>query len=286
MTKQKIKIAGFVIIIVLLGINAVLVIKSINVARNGRLVVLENIPKGNVADQAFNKLSIGTEFSDAQLVIASDLDRGDIMTLYGAKDSVGPLWRWNNAGGAFVRTWLEITGDHMPVNIGEYSTMLKVRSDLSAGHPAIIVQTNPYEQHVGPLILGFDWDETLTLSIQADGSIQSAGVLQTDLQGDLEGEKTMYSALVGPEVGLYVRGTANLVDGKTTIILPDHFSKFASDFDLTVHLAPLYGWLQIYVANKTTKNITVLEASGKSGEFDYVVYGVRKGYENYLPTEK
>lgn len=269
------------LVVTLLIINAVLVIKSIAVARDGKLVVLENVPKGNRTDQAFDKLSIGTEFSDAQLVIASDFERGNIMTLYGVKNSIGPLWRWSKSGGAYVRTFLEITGDHMPVSVGGYSSMLKLRSDLSAGQPALLVQTNVYEKHKGPLILGFNWDETMTLAIQSDGSVQSAGILQTNLQGDLEGEKTIYSAPVGPEVGLYVRGTATLQGGETIISLPEHFSKFVSGDGITAHLTPLSGWLQLYTTNKTPESITVHEVSGKTGEFDYIIYGIRKGYEDY-----
>lgn len=283
MIKQSLKILGFLLIIAIIFISTELKKRADQTFDNLNTLgdMGDDIPEENRASQTFDNLSVGTAFSDAQLVIASDLDRGDIMTLYGADKSIGPLWRWNNAGHAYVRTSLEITGKQYWVDIGGYSAMLKIRSDLSAGHPALLIQTNMYEKYKGPLILGFDWDKTLTLAIQSDGSIQSAGILQTNLRGDLEEEKIMYSAPVGPEVGLYVRGTASLVDGKTTIILPKHFSQFASNSGLTVHLTPFGDPLQLYVSIKSSASITVREASGKTGEFDYIIYGIRKGYEDY-----
>jgi len=288
MTKQLLKIAGFLLIIAIIFISTELkknrvgqTFDNLNTLGN----MGDNIPEENRVSQTFDSLSVVTAFSDAQFVVASDLDRGDIMTLYGGDKSIGPLWRWNEGGHAYVRTSLEIAGKQYWVDVGGYSAMLKLRSDLAAGQPALLIQTNPYEKYIGPLILGFDWDDTMTLAIQSDGSIRSAGIIQTSLQGDLEEEKIMYSALVGPEVGLYIRGTANLAGGKAIINFPDHFSEFTSEDDLTVYLTPFGDPLQLYVSNKSSAGITVHEASGKDGKFDYIIYGIRKGYEDYQPTK-
>ncbi|MBI1744042.1 hypothetical protein HYR54_13395 [Candidatus Acetothermia bacterium] len=50
---------------------------------------------------------------------------------------------------------------------------------------------------------------------------------------------------------------------------------------LTIQLTPRGEWLQLYVVQLNTKQIVVQEAQGKSGQFDYLVQGVRKGYENH-----
>ena len=91
----------------------------------------------------------------------------------------------------------------------------------------------------------------------------------------------VYVSLEGPEAGTYIRGTAQLVNGEAVIELPEHFSWVTNDESLTVQLTPRSEWLQLYLVETSTKRIIVREASGKSGQFDYLVQGVRKGYEHY-----
>jgi hypothetical protein len=90
-----------------------------------------------------------------------------------------------------------------------------------------------------------------------------------------------YAAMEGPEAGTYLRGSGELVDGKVTIELPQHFADVTSEKGLTVQLTPVGKWLQLYVIEKSTTKIVVGEAAGQSGSFDYVINGVRKGYEDY-----
>lgn len=90
-----------------------------------------------------------------------------------------------------------------------------------------------------------------------------------------------YTSLEGPEAGTYIRGTTELVNGEAVIELPKHFSLVTSEEGLTVQLTPLGEWLQLYVVERSTTKIVVREANGKDGRFDYLVQGVRKGYEGY-----
>ena len=94
-------------------------------------------------------------------------------------------------------------------------------------------------------------------------------------------KEIVYVCLEGPEAGTYIRGTAQLVDGEAVVNLPQHFSLVTSDEGLTVQLTPVGEWLQLYVVEKGTQRIVVREANGKNGQFDYIVQGVRKGYENH-----
>jgi hypothetical protein len=91
----------------------------------------------------------------------------------------------------------------------------------------------------------------------------------------------VYACLEGPEAGTYQRGTAQLTAGRATIELPDHFAKVTADQGLTVQLTPVGEWLDLYVVEKSPDRIVVAEASGREGSFDYLIQGVRKGYENY-----
>jgi hypothetical protein len=91
----------------------------------------------------------------------------------------------------------------------------------------------------------------------------------------------VYACLEGPEAGTYQRGTGQLVSGRAVIGLPDHFTKVTAEQGLTVQLTPVGEWLDLYVVEKSPDRIVVAEASGREGRFDYLIQGVRKGYENY-----
>ena len=90
-----------------------------------------------------------------------------------------------------------------------------------------------------------------------------------------------YVAVEGPEAGTYVRGTGRIVEGEALIQLPEHFGLTTSAEGLTVTLSPLGDWLQLYVLEKSTMRIVVKEAAGRTGRFDYLVHGVRKGHEDF-----
>lgn len=93
-------------------------------------------------------------------------------------------------------------------------------------------------------------------------------------------KEIVYSSLEGPEAGTYVRGSAEVINGEVVINLPDHFGMVTSTNGLTVQLTPRGTWLQLYVTEVSVAKITVREAGGRSGKFDYLVQGVRLGYEN------
>jgi hypothetical protein len=115
-----------------------------------------------------------------------------------------------------------------------------------------------------------------------DGDIIKTGTVSfveahpTDISKEI-----VYASLEGPEAGTYIRGTAQLVNGEAVIELPEHFGFVTAEEGLTVQLTPLGEWLQLYVVEKSTLRLVVREAQGKSGRFDYLVQGIRKGYENY-----
>jgi hypothetical protein len=90
-----------------------------------------------------------------------------------------------------------------------------------------------------------------------------------------------YAALEGPEAGTYFRGSAELVNGDVTIELPQHFTSVTAAEGLTVQLTPVGKWLQLFVKEKSNQRIVVGEATGQSGSFDFIINGVRKGYENF-----
>jgi hypothetical protein len=91
----------------------------------------------------------------------------------------------------------------------------------------------------------------------------------------------VYVALEGGEAGTYVRGSGQLQSGKTVLALPEHFGLVTENSGLTVQLTPRGEWLQLYVVELDTAQLIVREAQGKSGAFDYLICGVRRGSEQH-----
>jgi hypothetical protein len=91
----------------------------------------------------------------------------------------------------------------------------------------------------------------------------------------------VYIALEGGEAGTYVRGSGQLQSGKAVLALPEHFGLVTETSGLTVQLTPRGEWLQLYVVELDTAQLIVREAQGKSGAFDYLIHGVRRGYEQH-----
>ena len=95
-----------------------------------------------------------------------------------------------------------------------------------------------------------------------------------------------YVSLEGPEAGTYVRGSARLIDGRAVVELPSHFGHVTAEEGLTVSVTPSGQWLELYVAERSTARIVVREAGHRSGTFDYLVQGVRKGFEDFRPVSR
>ena len=97
-----------------------------------------------------------------------------------------------------------------------------------------------------------------------------------------------YAALEGPEAGTYVRGTAQLVDGEVTIELPESFRLVTGEEGLTVQVTPLEECNGLYIVEKSPERIVVKELMGgtSNARFDYLVQGVRKGYEDFEPISE
>ena len=96
----------------------------------------------------------------------------------------------------------------------------------------------------------------------------------------------VYVCLEGPENGVYTRGTAELVHGVASVALPDHFALVASETGLTAQVTARGAWLQLYVDEVDPRHILVRDADGRDGRFDYLVQGVRRGFENHAVIRK
>ena len=93
-----------------------------------------------------------------------------------------------------------------------------------------------------------------------------------------------YAFLEGPEAAIYVRGTAELVDGSAYVEFPEHFSAMAVPSSITLTLTPRStASLGLAAVDIRADGIEVGELGSGMGNysFDYLVHAVRKGFEDY-----
>jgi hypothetical protein len=96
------------------------------------------------------------------------------------------------------------------------------------------------------------------------------------------GKVVVYAAPEGDEVATYTRGSAKLVNGVARVRLGETFQWVTNpDIGLTAHLTPRGDCNGLYAESLSTSELVVKElAGGKSDtSFDYVVYGLRIGFE-------
>ncbi|HWZ84797.1 MAG TPA: hypothetical protein VN032_01265 [Thermoanaerobaculia bacterium] len=143
---------------------------------------------------------------------------------------------------------------------------------------------------------------TLTCSIEACGPAGSYALLaegvvrMTDyvaILGDLDvvgvknfvmphptdaSKEIVFTALEGPESGTYFRGTTRLLGGYAEVAVPESFRLVSSEQGLTVVATPVGAPAMIVCMSRSLDKI-VFQGSADV-EFDYMVNGIRAGYEN------
>jgi hypothetical protein len=93
-----------------------------------------------------------------------------------------------------------------------------------------------------------------------------------------------YASLEGPEAAMYVRGKATLAGGRARVTLPDHFTRMVAPGTLTASLTPRSAdSLGVAATSVTPAALDIRELHGGRGSYDvdWVVYGVRKGFEDF-----
>jgi len=88
-----------------------------------------------------------------------------------------------------------------------------------------------------------------------------------------------FVSLEGPESGTYFRGTGHLVAGYAEIPVPESFRLVTSGQGMTAVATPTGSAASIYCVSKSLDKI-VFQGSADV-DFDYMVNGVRAGYETY-----
>ena len=97
-------------------------------------------------------------------------------------------------------------------------------------------------------------------------------------------KEVVYVALEGNEAGTYTRGSSQLKDGAAEINLPEDFRLVTNENGLTAQITPR-GPVQsmLYVESITPTKLIVKASNKKDGsvKFDFMINGVRSGFENH-----
>ncbi|RMG43382.1 MAG: hypothetical protein D6718_12390, partial [Acidobacteria bacterium] len=92
--------------------------------------------------------------------------------------------------------------------------------------------------------------------------------------------KVLYACLEGDEVATYTRGRGRLQNGRAVISLDETFALVTNpDIGLTAHVTPRGSAEPLAVESVTTEQLVVVGEPGSDAAFDYVVYGLRIGFE-------
>ena len=118
-------------------------------------------------------------------------------------------------------------------------------------------------------------------NVLVPGNLQVSGV-KNFVQNHPERDdlSIVYTALEGDEAGTYTRGSGQLVGGEATIELGRSFAWVTHpEIGLTAHVTPRGARAELWVASVTPERLVVRGTDGAA--FDYVVYGLRIGYEQH-----
>jgi hypothetical protein len=96
-----------------------------------------------------------------------------------------------------------------------------------------------------------------------------------------------YAAPEGDEAAVYTRGTARLTNGEALVKLGESFSWVANpDIGLTAHITPRGEQILLSVDSLTTSEMIVHGPSGSNAIFDYIIFGLRIGFEELAVVQE
>jgi hypothetical protein len=111
--------------------------------------------------------------------------------------------------------------------------------------------------------------------------VQGSGSVSFVQNHPYETDKVIvYAAPEGDEVAVYTRGSARLKGGQARVRLGETFPLVADpDVGLTAYVTPVGEPVPLAVVEKSTSEILVRGPAGSSAEFDYIVWGLRIGFD-------
>jgi hypothetical protein len=174
---------------------------------------------------------------------------------------------------------VDLRADGGAVDLHSETDDLFIRSNGPHGHNRVLI--NPFPGMFGDGNVGIGTTEPRARLHVAGDLIVTGTKAFVHPQPDDPTKEIVYVALEGGEAGTYLRGSGRLTHGRAVVRLPEHFGLVSGDEGLTVQLTGRGEWLQLYVERLSASELVVREAAEKSGSFDYLIQGVRRGYEGH-----
>ena len=232
-------------------------------------------------------------FSASSGVGSIDLASGDVGALgYGRYPGAGGFFADPYASG---KSWIGF-GDEGIYGIGAYAGGYFTRSyhnvqaflgssDYFGEPTAVYGYSNEYLAYPG----FFRDDYTGTYAwVGSEGSkvTGNGGVYFVQNHPTDPTRTIVYAAPEGDEVAVYTRGSARLVNGEARVTLGETFKWVTNpDLGLTAHLTPRNEPVALAVMSVTPSELVVRGPAGSNASFDYLVYGLRVGFEDHAVVQ-
>jgi hypothetical protein len=131
----------------------------------------------------------------------------------------------------------------------------------------------------------YNWADNATAGIRG-GTGEVWGVTKSFLVPHPQNDELMirYTSLEGPTPDIYMRGSVMLEAGRASVDLPEHFAALVNPEDLTITLTPRsVDSLGVAVSAADQNGFEIAELYQGMGDYrvDFVVFGLRAGYEDY-----
>jgi hypothetical protein len=231
-------------------------------------LIEEGIAGSRIYVKPGGNVGIGTTAPAGKLDVADSFYTGSGSIILRPQDQTiegGQIW----FTGAGANRWFVIdnyAGDFRLVTQDATSASVKVQI-TNAGNVGIGTTTPSSLLHV---------NGTLTATSKN---------FQIDHPLDLENKVLIHSALEGPEVAVYYRGEAQLVDGQAVINLPSYFEPLTRKEQRTVQLTPVGGWAPLYVESAVQDGRFIVKTANQgnpSQQFYWEVKAVRADVPNLV----
>ncbi len=232
------------------------------------------------------------------ITINNDLSN-NVIQLGATTTKNGALWIYNENGNRLGFLGSTADGTHGWLELGDASGNSSVRMLETTSHAGFVGTSGPNRQdNVTLTNLSSNGDHGFVAVKDANGETKGSLFVNSNGQGQVNADITaavtphpgradqqiVYAALSGPEAAAYMRGKADLVDGRATIKLPEHFTMMANTSSMTIMLTPYsLNSKGLAVMNKSETGFEIGELHGGQGNysFDWEVKAVRKGCENF-----
>jgi hypothetical protein len=123
--------------------------------------------------------------------------------------------------------------------------------------------------------------------VYVTGTLTKSGGFFVQPHPDDPQKELAYAFFEGPEHAIFLRGTANLVNGRATIVTPEHFRLVAAE-GITVQFTPRSssskGLAAVAVKKEEIKVSELMKGRG-TYQFDYFITAKRGGFEKHEPIQ-